>query len=623
LLVSACSTPVVPQAGPPQTTTTLPPVPTTTAPPDRPITPPVAPTPTTTIPTGQPVTPPDTPTIPGLTDEVIRIAVIADVETGGFADNRSRSVWGAVEAWATEVNFISGLAGRDGGLAGRDVEVIFIDTGLFNHEAAINRVCREDIFAVVGSDAFFDNEGISRLGEPDCPVLNFPAVANTPQHQSNPNTFLSNPLPPEMFQAGPLRVLEEANPEAADAAALLTVSDLSQVVINGEKLRESALFSGFSIVADPEIALISLLCAPEVPYGELVEMGAKSILWPSYGAWLIQLLNSRGLASETGDDEPGTTIPEDDNSDDPSQLEDSEPEEDSQDGQTAEPDATTPGSDIRQELQQPDEESEEQSDQPQLPNQPGTEPTPPVTAERPDPAAPAAESLLCPPTSTETSPPDLPSDNTAEPDEVALPVELELDFTLCDHTCHSPLTTDLLTEEFEAGRVSDPNLMIWTHLQPLEEAETNREIIFYSIFTQLVNTTIDGQPFTPDLQGLAAWSAGRLFEEAVKIAVENLEAESTTSGDDSAPPPLTQEAVKEAMSSITEWTSGGLHEPTNPAEKIPTPCFVLLSWNPQQAIWQRQHPSAPGEWDCQPDNLYTLQLTGGLGLGTETSILFP
>lgn len=156
------------------------------------------------------------------------MAVIADVETGGFADNRSRSVWGAVAAWATEVRIF-------GGLAGREVEVVYIDTGLFNHEAAINQVCSGDIFAVVGSDALLDDEGIERLGRPDCPVLNFPAVAHSPQHQGHPNTFLSNPLTPDILQVGPLQVLSETNPEAADLAALPLVSDLSPVVIAGEK----------------------------------------------------------------------------------------------------------------------------------------------------------------------------------------------------------------------------------------------------------------------------------------------------------------------------------------------------------------------------------------------------
>ena len=201
------------------------------------------------------------------------------------------------------------------------------------------------------------------------------------------------------------------------------------------------------------------------------------------------------------------------------------------------------------------------------------------------------------------------------------PRSLEVDFTLCDSTCHSTQTTDLLTDGVNTGAIDDPNLVIWTHLYPLEEAEANSELRQYIILTQLIGETVDGQPFVPDLQGLAAWSAGRLFEEAVKIAVENLEAEALTGGlagfdseSGSALPQLTQEAVAQAMTSITDWTSRGLHQPTNPAEKTPTPCFVMLAWSPAQASWQRQHPSTPGEWDCQEENLYALRITPNLGL---------
>ena len=574
LLATACKTPVVPQAGPPQTTqlsNTTAPLNTST---------------TTTIPNGETIDP-STPAMPGLTDQVMRLAVIADVETGGFADNRSRSVWGAISAWATEVQIL-------GGLAGRELEVIHIDTGLFNHQEAINQVCEGDFFAVVGSDALLDNEGIERLGGPDCPVLNFPAIAHSPQHQSHPNTFLSNPLPPNMLQVGPLQLIAAFNPIGAETAALPLVNDLRPVLINGEKLREGATAADFTIVADPELELVSLLCAPHELYQELAEMEAKALLWNTYGAWFSQLIGTRGLTPET--DSEATN--------EPAELE-------SIGGIEAEPSTDEPNG--------PNQETETTATNAQ------TEQPDASTATEPDPS-PEAANLLCP-SAPITS--DIPTETSGDepPATPDPPAELELQFTLCHHTCHSQLTTDLLAEAASQDDFNNPNLLVWTHLRPIEEIETNEQLWRYIILLRLIGDSVDGQPFFPDLQGLAAWSAGQLFQEAVTIADQKLRDQNANRSTglapslaaDAAPPAqLTQQAVKEAMSEITEWTSHGLHQPTNPAAQIPSPCFVLLSWNASEASWQRLYPAVLGSWDCDEDNLYTLEVTDQLGLDTES-----
>ena len=574
LQATACKTPVVPQAGPPQTTqssSNTDPTNTST---------------TTTIQNGQPTEPP-TSAVPGLTNQVMRLAVIADVETGGFADNRSRSVWGAISAWATEVEIL-------GGLAGRELEITHFDTGLFNHQDAIDQVCDGDFFAVVGSDALLDNEGIGRLGGPDCPVLNFPAIAHSPQHQSHPNTFLSNPLPPDMLQVGPLQLMATFNSAGAETAALPLVSNLAPVLINGEKLREGATAAGFTISADPEVELVSLLCAPHELYQDLAEAEPKSMLWNTYGAWLSQILATRGLAPETSAE---TAI----ESTEPATASDTD----------AEPLPATPGNND----QQPDSATaNSQTDQPDTP-----------IASEPNPSS-AAASLPCP---SAAATPDTLDEAPAEeqPATPDPPAELELSFTLCHHTCHSRLTTDLLTEAASQDDFNNPNLVVWTHLHPIEEVDSNDELWRYIILLQLIGDSVDGQPFSPDLQGLAAWSAGRLFQEAVTIADQKLQAQnSRNSGGlfpslaaEAAPPAqLTQQAVKEALEEITEWTSHGLHHPTNPAAQTPSSCFALLSWNIQESNWQRLYPAGPGNWDCNEDNLYTLEATGQLGLSDET-----
>lgn len=538
----ACATPVVPEAGPSSSTT----APTTTAPPAT----------TTTLPQGQ--TPPSTTTIlnsttttipaalvPGITDTTIRVGVIADVETGGIADGRSRSAWGGVAAWAEAVNLF-------GGLGGREIEVVYIDTGLFNHEAAIASVCQGDIFAIVGSDALFDHEGLSQLGGEDCPVLDFPAVAHSPQRQGRAETFLSNPAPPAVIQIGPLQALAETNPEGVDAAAMILLDDLPTSIIRGEKEIEAALSQGYTTVLEPTTQLAALLCAPTELYDQIVEQGVNSLLWPTDGIWLANFLAAGDPGYATGIDGENGQSDEDGSS------------EDSADGQASSGDENGAGStggitgnDASEEAADSVSEGDEAS----------------------------ASPFNCP----AVAEPETSADETAPRER------LSLEFTLCDATCHRA--------DFSAAFADTPtdaaNIRLSTHLLPPEEAQLNRDLTQYITTLSFLSRSDSRLPSEPDLQGVAAWAAARLFEEAVRRAIQP---------DTDAP--LTTEAVMEAVSAIEEWDAYGLHAPSNPGQKIPTDCFVLLAY--EAGEWQRQHPATPGEWDCNPDNLYSLRITGGL-----------
>jgi ABC-type branched-subunit amino acid transport system substrate-binding protein len=86
----------------------------------------------------------------GITDDEIRIAVVADVENQLVPGLFQQSVDG-VRAWATGVN-------KNGGLAGRKVVIDFIDSHLSPDDArnAIIKACTDD-FAMVGGQALFMN----------------------------------------------------------------------------------------------------------------------------------------------------------------------------------------------------------------------------------------------------------------------------------------------------------------------------------------------------------------------------------------------------------------------------------------------------------------------------------
>src|SRR5690606_17510110 len=127
----------------------------------------------------------------GVTDDEIRVAVIADVENPLQPRLFEGSVE-AVEGWAKNVN-------KQGGLAGRKVVVDFYDSHLSADDArnAFIRACQDD-FAVIGATALFVNdvsdiEGCvdkagSPTGLPDIAVLTTEVV-----QQCSPTTFTINP----------------------------------------------------------------------------------------------------------------------------------------------------------------------------------------------------------------------------------------------------------------------------------------------------------------------------------------------------------------------------------------------------------------------------------------------
>jgi Periplasmic binding protein len=124
----------------------------------------------------------------GITADTIRIAVIADVDTpvrpGAF-----QGVVNGVQAFGKYIN------GTKGKLAGRTVQVDFIDSHLSADEArnAVIRACQED-FALVGTSALFLNnvqpleqcvdKAGQAVGVPDIPTLQAEVA-----HQCSPVSF--------------------------------------------------------------------------------------------------------------------------------------------------------------------------------------------------------------------------------------------------------------------------------------------------------------------------------------------------------------------------------------------------------------------------------------------------
>ena len=460
-------------------------------------------TPTPTPEAVTPVVPGPTaePAIPGVSDDVIRIGVIADGSTDNAVTDGSEAAWLAMRAWAQAVN-------DGGGLGGRDVEVVLINANVFDHQAAIQEACRSDIFALVGSYALFDGDGVDTLNDDSCRLPDFPAATLTPARRDSPVTFVSNPTSNEVWQAGAAQYLSERFPGAATAVGTV-VLDLPVAFYRAEREIEAATEGGFTYTFQTTAALDEDDDALAAALGE-AQVWALS--WSADNRRLLALL-------EAWDEL------------------------------------------VNQPPAEPDGEDDD------------------AAADEPAPDDPAAGE----------SPEDSEGDPSADGEE-APPLNFgpALVFVHCSVDCYS---------RNWANQIGDLGANVWVSfgMLPFEEPGENVELVEYLFYLSQIDPEAD-----LELIGLSSWASARLFEQAVNQAM-------FASGGG-----LNRELVIEAASTITEWDGRGLHGPANPAEGIPSPCFVLMS--PTPAGWIRRHPLTQGTMDCDPDNLVTLTTSATLGL---------
>ena len=479
-------------------------------------------TPTPTVEAETPEAPGPTaePEAPGISDGAIKIGVIADASAGNAVTGGSESAWLAMRAWAQAVN-------STGGLGGRDVEIVLFDSNVFDHRAAIQEACESDVFALVGSYALFDGDGVDLLNDESCRLPDFPAAALSPARRSSPVTFVSNPTSNDLWQAGAARFLSERYPQSS-AALGTVILDLPVAFYKAQRDIEAATAGGFGfafqatadVVGEDYDALASAL----------LEAQARGIFWSADSQRLLELLKAWGRLMEqlpTFDFEASTEEPDE-----------------------------TVGVDAEAAIEE---------DATSVPEE-------------------GAEA------GTEDSPIEPEEDGTATEEE---PTGGEF-FVLCSTDCYSQSWVE------QAGEL-ESNIWVSIGMLPFEEPGDNVELVRYVLF---LREEVDEEAEV-DLIGLSSWASALLFEEAVNRAM-------FTSGGG-----LTRELVIEAAGTITEWDGRGLHGPTNPAEGIPSPCYLLMS--PTPSGWIRRHPATPGTMDCDPDNLVELVESASLGVSPSRS----
>ena len=135
----------------------------------------------------------------------------------------------------------------------------------------------------------------------------------------------------------------------------------------------------------------------------------------------------------------------------------------------------------------------------------------------------------------------------------------------------------------DAAGSSADGVYIRTVFNPFEEADQNPATQQYIEHVEAVDGKVA-------LLGAQAWSAWLLFAQSARDCdLDN---------------DLTRSCVLDAAASVTEWTGGGLHAPTNPAENTGPECSVVLQV--QDGAFARYAPTDE-DYACDPSYVAELE----------------
>lgn len=216
---------------------------------------------------------------PGLSSDQIRIAVIADDQTGGIADGIYSQARLGILAWATSLN-------RTGGLSGRKVVLDLLDSRISDHRAQIEKACEGDYYALVGSQALGDYEAAELLGTPYCDMADFVGTLNSARRGLSPVTLMANPQLHNVRQQGPAQVLNVLYPQASKKVGLIYYNNL-ELANETERLRETIEAAGMEVVAEIRADLDT---NPVEITTALEEAGAEAWIYHSHPLALGDLL---------------------------------------------------------------------------------------------------------------------------------------------------------------------------------------------------------------------------------------------------------------------------------------------------------------------------------------------
>jgi len=207
---------------------------------------------------------------PGVTADSIRIGVISDKKN----DITPVPTIGIEEAVKGFVAFCN----DSGGINGRQLELKAYDSQIFKTDDVTKSACNDDLFALVGTGAVLDQQGVStREG---CGLPEVGAYSASPERSLSKNFF--QPVPgtrANEFNNGPCKYLKQKFPDAVKKAAVV-YTDVPAASSRGLATKEACTKAGFDFVVDKGLAfgeknfgpVVSEMKSKEVEYFTIVSV---------------------------------------------------------------------------------------------------------------------------------------------------------------------------------------------------------------------------------------------------------------------------------------------------------------------------------------------------------------
>jgi ABC-type branched-subunit amino acid transport system substrate-binding protein len=218
----------------------------------------------------------------GVSAEAIEIAVISD--KAGQVRVPTISIEESVQAF---VDFCNGF----GGINGRQLELLKIDSELFNHLEATREACDAGVFAIVGSGSVTDDSGAQAMV--DCDLIEVPAYTVSAAKSLSDNLVAPVPNPTDQITDGPAKWVADQYPDAVQNAALIH-GGIDAVDLQTERVKEAYEAAGFDFVYDKRTGIIQETYTSEVR--EMIDAGVEYVTMISATQEMVKLL--RDMATQ-------------------------------------------------------------------------------------------------------------------------------------------------------------------------------------------------------------------------------------------------------------------------------------------------------------------------------------
>ncbi|MBV6507842.1 MAG: hypothetical protein JJLCMIEE_00900 [Acidimicrobiales bacterium] len=183
------------------------------------------------------------PGIQGVTADTITIGTMADIS--GPQPGLMQPMWDAMDAFVN-------LCNRYGGINGRQLELVKIDTAMFEVAGAAAQAC-QDVFVTVGDGVVFDADGAQV--QVDCGQVSVPGFTATAEKALSDLMWQAIPNPTNVFPAGPGKYISEQYPEEVKKAAMFYIP-VGTTELNHDRMKEAYEEIGFEYIANDTINIV-------------------------------------------------------------------------------------------------------------------------------------------------------------------------------------------------------------------------------------------------------------------------------------------------------------------------------------------------------------------------------